>query len=589
MNEKKLLPVINQAMLDGDLALQLFLERDKNSFLERVKSSNLELFVLCDSLKDICEKSHYSFNDVSSFLIKNSIKLIDPNKNQRESILNKLENLKINEWWSNLESLYAIELNINWIITEQPENFRGNHDLKVYTVEDVSTLEDILFIRYYKIIRYLSEGGFGKTYLVEDTHIHLPAENRRVIKQLKPITHDPERYEIIKKRFKKEAEVLEKLGKTHSQIPTLYGYFEQEGNFYLVQEYIEGKTLNQVIEEQGTLDATKVENFFYQLLKILDYLQKEGVIHRDIKPENIILRESDESPVLLDFGTVKEVIKSSLNSSEKTTSAIGTLGFMPPEQVAGRPVFASDIYALGLTGIYLLTGKRPQQLEIDPNTGKLLWEKETSKVSRKLTQTLNQAISFNPDKRLTTESQVMSQMNSYEKASSLISLIIATIALLALFATVNNVALNVWDRIVDKDGQTAVTLPETVTDETNEDLEAKKQKLEEELRVVKQKLAELQTDEKRGELERQLQEFQREIREIWKASCGSPVGSGSVWYAVVGDSNALRKVKSQYCRDALIVGGNTQVAVFTSYSHAENFAQYLTRETGYNFWVKKSD
>ncbi|HEY9701711.1 MAG TPA: protein kinase, partial [Allocoleopsis sp.] len=131
----------------------------------------------------------------------------------------------------------------------------------------------------YRIIEKLGSGGFGDTFLAEDTQ--MPSLRHCVIKQLKPINNNPEVYELVKQRFQREAAILEKLGENHSQIPRLYAYFEENEQFYLVQELIEGKTLKQLIKEEGVLTDTQVQNLLLDLLPVLDYVHNEGIVHRD--------------------------------------------------------------------------------------------------------------------------------------------------------------------------------------------------------------------------------------------------------------------------------------------------------------------
>ncbi|RMF26507.1 MAG: hypothetical protein D6756_03575, partial [Cyanobacteria bacterium J083] len=137
---------------------------------------------------------------------------------------------------------------------------------------------------------------------------------------------------------------------------------------------------------------------------VLQYIQAKGIIHRDIKPDNIILRENDNMPVLIDFGAVRESMGTVISSSGNTTSSIviGTPGFMPPEQGVGRPVFSSDLYALGLTAIYLLTGKMPQELPTDPLTGKIFWREEVKDIEPNLANVLDQVINPQASSRFMT-------------------------------------------------------------------------------------------------------------------------------------------------------------------------------------------
>jgi serine/threonine-protein kinase len=158
----------------------------------------------------------------------------------------------------------------------------------------------------YQIIQVLGGGGFGETFLAEDTY--LPSRRRCVIKQLKPMTHDPQMYQLIQQRFAREAAILEKLGDRSHQIPKLYAYFSENGQFYLVQEWIQGQTITTLVEIKGLLSETAVRNILVSLLSVLDYVHTEGIIHRDIKPDNIILRHENGLPILIDFGAVKETI-----------------------------------------------------------------------------------------------------------------------------------------------------------------------------------------------------------------------------------------------------------------------------------------
>ncbi|MBK1987999.1 protein kinase [Sphaerospermopsis aphanizomenoides BCCUSP55] len=264
----------------------------------------------------------------------------------------------------------------------------------------------------YQVIQVLGAGGFGETSLAEDTH--LPSRRRFVIKELKPINHDPATSTLIQQRFEREAAILENLGETSDQIPKLYAYFPENGKFYLVQEWIEGHTLTNIIQSQGKLNETIVREILVSLLSVLDYVHSKGIIHRDIKPDNIILRSHDNKPVLIDFGAVKETIRTVINPSGNPIQSIviGTPGYMPSEQAIGRPVYATDIYSLGLTAIYLLTGKQPQELETHPQTGQILWQQYATGISPEMVQILTQAIEPRPSDRYTTASKMLYALKS---------------------------------------------------------------------------------------------------------------------------------------------------------------------------------
>ncbi|HEY9778750.1 MAG TPA: protein kinase [Leptolyngbyaceae cyanobacterium] len=259
----------------------------------------------------------------------------------------------------------------------------------------------------YQIIQVLGGGGFGETFLAEDTY--LPSRRRCVIKQLKPMTHDPQMYQLIQQRFAREAAILEKLGDRSDQIPKLYAYFSENGQFYLVQEWIQGQTITSLVEIKGVLSETAVRNILVSLLSVLDYLHSEGIIHRDIKPDNIILRHENALPILIDFGAVKETITtvSYTQGKIKPSIVLGTPGFMSPEQAAGRPSYTSDLYSLGMTAVYMLTGKLPQELEIDLQAGHILWQQYAKNVSPRLIAVLDQAIQSHPRDRYTTAKKML--------------------------------------------------------------------------------------------------------------------------------------------------------------------------------------
>lgn len=264
----------------------------------------------------------------------------------------------------------------------------------------------------YQIKQTLGSGGFGETFLAEDTQ--MPSNRNCVIKQLKPIQNNPQIYQLVQERFQREAAILEKLGGEHNQIPTLYAYFQSNSLFYLVQEYIEGETLTNKVSRQGAISESNVREILVNLLQILDYLHSQRIIHRDIKPDNIILRYRDGLPVLIDFGAVRETMGTAVNSQGNPTSSIviGTPGYMSSEQAAGRPVFSSDLYSLGLTVIYLLTGKEPQQLETDSRTGEIIWHHYNSNVSPTLKAVIDKVISYHPRERFATAKEMLDALQN---------------------------------------------------------------------------------------------------------------------------------------------------------------------------------
>lgn len=224
----------------------------------------------------------------------------------------------------------------------------------------------------YRIASKLGEGCFGHTYLANDTRI--PNEPLCVVKHLKPVSDDREYLKVSNRLFTSEAQILAKLG-DHDRIPRLLAYFEQAGEFYLVEEFVEGRSLELELVRGYRMGEAQVIQILDDLLSILEYIHGQGVIHRDLKPDNIIRRKSDGKFVLIDFGAIKQVQNQMTQEGQTVaTVAIGTLGYMPSEQAQGKPRPSSDLYAIGVIGIQALTGLPPRELQEDYQTGELIWQ-----------------------------------------------------------------------------------------------------------------------------------------------------------------------------------------------------------------------
>ena len=261
----------------------------------------------------------------------------------------------------------------------------------------------------YRVTSVLGSGGFGETYLAEDTK--MPSSRRCVIKQLKPVADNPQMYELLQQRFQREAAVLETLGEENRYIPKLYASFVENGLFYLVQEWIDGLTLTEEIERKGKWNEDAIRRLMIGILQTLIYVHDRGIIHRDIKPDNIILRFGE--PVLIDFGAVKETVNvSTLRGAGQQAHSIviGTPGFMASEQAAGRPFFASDLYSLALTAIFALTGKYPQQLGTDPQTGEVYWQNQVLGISADLKSIFAKALQFDPRDRYISAREMLTAL-----------------------------------------------------------------------------------------------------------------------------------------------------------------------------------
>ena len=274
----------------------------------------------------------------------------------------------------------------------------------------------------YRATRILGRGGFATTFLAVDQT--LPGTPTCVIKQLRPVISKPEMGERARKLFQQEAATLGSIGH-HPQLPRLLDYFELDQEFYLVQEYVRGSTLKQEVERLGPLSEPMVEALLRELLPILDYVHSQGMIHQDIKPANIIRRSIDNKLVLIDFGAVKAQVNQAASTDSQakeditvTSFAVGTTGYAPPEQFAMRPVYASDIYSLGITCLYLFTGKSPKAWAYDQATGVLNWHNQVD-ISPYLKDILDNMLAVSTQDRYQSAKEVLAALEPQDQTSDL--------------------------------------------------------------------------------------------------------------------------------------------------------------------------
>ena len=265
----------------------------------------------------------------------------------------------------------------------------------------------------YRITKLLGSGNFGITYLAED--LDLPDNPLCVVKNLRQ-SQNPEELKDFIAFFEKEAKALSRLGNECDQIPRLFAHFQEGGEFYLVQEYIDGHDLSKEIVPDNKLSEAQVTQLLIDILEVLAFVHKNNIIHRDIKPQNLMRRNSDGKIILIDFGTVKEINKLKANSQELTNASVivGTYGYMPIEQLGGYPKFSSDVYAVGMLGIYALTGIKPKDLPKDPDTFEVIWQDQVS-VSPQLANVLDKMVRSNFKERYQTAGEALQAL---EKASS---------------------------------------------------------------------------------------------------------------------------------------------------------------------------
>ncbi|MDJ0734454.1 MAG: serine/threonine-protein kinase [Nostocaceae cyanobacterium] len=268
-----------------------------------------------------------------------------------------------------------------------------------------------LLDRRYQVVQVLGQGGFGHTYTAQDTR--RPGNPTCVVKHLQPATSDPDFLHTARRLFKREAEALENLG-SHDRIPRLLAYFEEDEEFYLVQEFIPGNPLSLEMQPGEFWSESRVIELLQEVLSILEFVHSHQVIHRDLKPQNLIRRSSDNKLVLVDFGAVKQVQIYSAMTPEQLkneTVPIGTPGYMPLEQAQGRPRPCSDIYALGTIAIQALTGLNPKQLGEEPVSGEISWQ-HRAQVSEPLAAILTKMVRQYYKYRYQSASEVLEALAS---------------------------------------------------------------------------------------------------------------------------------------------------------------------------------
>jgi serine/threonine-protein kinase len=277
----------------------------------------------------------------------------------------------------------------------------------------------------YHINQELSRAGFSITYLAEDRH--LPNHPRCIVKRLQPqintqllqdnspIWHDTQ------KKFVAEAITLHRLGK-HEQIPQLLAYFTENQDFYLVEEFIEGETLEEEVNHRCLREVEAIA-LLQDILKILNFVHEQGVIHRNIQPAHIIRRSRDGKIFLINFGDIKNILLSpEIVNSEPPTKIIKTQGFISPEQQEGVPNVTSDLYALGKTVIYTLAGNLPdkgnlQTLALDisstvPREGEIA--PKLTRISPRFSSILNKMIRPNYQERYQSAAEVLADLEREE-------------------------------------------------------------------------------------------------------------------------------------------------------------------------------
>ena len=296
-----------------------------------------------------------------------------------------------------------------------PLNSRYCHQCGASLIDGTDVVGRIVGDRY-RILRDIGHGGFGRTYLAEDSNRF---NERCILKELAPSVENQETLDKAKELFGREAEVLYQL--QHPQIPRFREWFVDpaQQSMFLVQDYVEGPTYQEILRDRApqTFSESEVVTLLTQLLPVLSYIHGRGVVHRDLSPDNLICRNSDRLPVLIDFGGVKAGTASvsqaaktaEAESSRQNVTLIGKPGYSPEEQMRrGQVSAASDLYALGVTALVLLIGQEPADL-YDSFNLKFDWH-DKAVVSSGVTAILDKMVSSQMNDRYTASVLVLQDL-----------------------------------------------------------------------------------------------------------------------------------------------------------------------------------
>ncbi len=275
------------------------------------------------------------------------------------------------------------------------------------TIGETQTLLHQVVGGRYRVLDILGLGGFGKTYVSAD--LQRPGEPKCVLKHLHFSSQDEEMLKQARRMFAQEAATLERLGK-HEQIPQLLAYFEEAGEFYLVQELVTGHPLSREIPEGTALSEAQTVELLIDVLQILDFVHEEGVIHRDLKPENLIRRQRDRRFVMIDFGAVKTIGAQMKEVDHSRSIPVYTTGYAASEQCLGKPQFNSDLYSLGMIAIQCLTGSHPTFIDYDVKTGEALWQ-GTVNAHPKLIEILENMTAYRSSDRYSSAQDVLEDLD----------------------------------------------------------------------------------------------------------------------------------------------------------------------------------
>lgn len=284
----------------------------------------------------------------------------------------------------------------------------GKKKQKLQTLDEGTVLNG-----RYEIVRKIGGGGMGAVYLASDKNL---GGVLRAVKEMVQSYIEEEQQDKAVNDFKRESLLLTSLD--HQSIPTIYDYFfdEKEARFYLVMKYISGGDLAARLRSAptGRIDEAEVTKWAAQLTDVLDYLhnRQPPIVYRDLKPANIMVDSNSGRTMLIDFGIARWV-----NKEEKGVTAVGTMGYAPPELFSGNVESRSDIYSLGSTMFHLLTGADPQSnpllifdFQKNPRPRQI-----NPQLSDQMERILMRAVEYNADKRFASAAEMRQALEDHQE------------------------------------------------------------------------------------------------------------------------------------------------------------------------------
>ncbi|NEO24204.1 serine/threonine-protein kinase, partial [Moorena sp. SIO4A5] len=237
-------------------------------------------------------------------------------------------------------------------------------------------------------------------------------------RQFRPVTDDPDSWQAAKDIFHRETKILEIICQ-HDQVAKILDCLEIDHSFYIVQDFIPGRPLSEELNQPWS--ESRVINLLQEVLEILAFVHGQGVIHGDIKPDNLIRRSDDSKLVLTDFSGIKQVRTPLVGVQFSAIAALGAFGYIPTEQILGKPRPCSDLYAVGMIAIEALTGLKPIHLEEDPLTGEALWQ-DYATVTKDFAGIIQQMVRYYFKDRYQSADQVLEALHSLTSSKSSINL-----------------------------------------------------------------------------------------------------------------------------------------------------------------------